>query len=293
MDLKTLPVVIITLLVAVILTAVVLVPVVNDAVSGEHTYRNEGYFHLQKYEDDFTFSWNYATPSVFTINGETVTYDNTDGSLKMIVLGKAFKITISNDNTLTFFGGGAYVSGNATYPEVTASLSSGTFSITNGTNSKNITSVTEVYSIAKDGPYVMKKYNVSAYLEDDSEIYATDQNFSGAYNILWHLEGTTTDMDYPNEFNSNITVTDPVIHGETRGDLYAIDSVTFTATVSTQSGVTYNISASEFVVPATVSTEYTNNMDPSTKTILSMIPLLVVLGLIVGAAGVLIIRRSE
>lgn len=281
------------------LLVVALTPMITDVTDPNKTYENEGYFNLEKYTDELTFSWDYTDPDVFTVNDEEVEYHNDSGMNVSVVLGERFAIRLTPNNAgISFYGAGTYISANATTPVITATLSEGSITVTNGTNSKVITNVTEVYSIANDGSYVMKKADSTAYLNSgseivaDSEIYATGQTFNGSNYIFWHMDGTIDDLKYPDEYDSGLTITNEAIHGQYStvcNDLYELNNITFTATAS--NSVVYNVTASYFVVPAEVTAEKTVHADSTLATVLNLLPLIVVIGLFMFLVGEFLYTR--
>lgn len=300
MDTKELTAILVVAMVGCVIVAG-FVPVVGESVSASTTFENDGYFKLDKYTDSYTFEWDYNDPSKLVINDETYEYTNTSGLALSIILGERFAVRLADNNAnISFFGAGTFVPANATYPNITVTYTGGTLTVTNGTNTKVISDVAEIYSYAKDGPYVMKKSTSPAYLNSgseiiaDSEIYASGQTFNGTNYIFWHMAGTIDNMVYPDTFDSALTVTNETIHGSyTAGynDLYTLDNITFTATASYQSGVTYNITASYFVVPAEVTAEKTIHADDNTASIISMLPFILIMGIVLMFVGVVIVRR--
>lgn len=301
MDNKLLTMVL-TITIGIIFAGSLMVPVINDVSATEDTLENDGYYHLKKYtaEDEVTFTWDYTNPTSFTINDETMEYTNESALAQSVVLGQRFAARLATNNTgLTFYGAGTYINANATTPTFTLSYSEGSISATNGTTTKPIADVSEIYVIATEGDYVMKVTDSVAYLNSgseivaDSEIYASGQTFNGGANIFWHLQGTIDNMEYPDVFDSNLTVTNEEIHGEYVADhknLYALDNITFTAT--TLGGTVYNITASYFVVPAEVTAERTQHLDTAEISLIAVIPVMVILALIMIAVQIITGRRD-
>lgn len=294
---KFLTVAIVASVVALIFGAVL--PVFADTSASEDTFTNEGYFYLDKYTDEYSFYWDSSDPDTFTVNGETVTYHNNSGFAVSLVLGKNFAVRFPSGNTnVSFYGAGTYVSTNAEKPTFTLTYSEGSVTATNGTDTKVISSVTEIYGIVDKGSYVMKKSTEPAYLNSgseviaDSEIYASGQTFNGSNYIWWHLEGTIDNMEYPEVFNNTYTVTNKQINGEyssSHEDLYKLNNIQFTVTAS--NAVVYNVTASYFVVPLEVTAERSVHMDGALATLFNLLPLLIGFGLVIGVAGIVLSRR--
>lgn len=294
MNIKEITMGIVATIVALVIVVVCAIPIISDSVATEDTYKNDGYFYVDKFTDTYTFSWNYNNPEVFVINGEEVEYTAETGSLSVSVFctDSCAMRYVNNTLTCNFYGGGTYISGNATYPEVTATLENGTLTVTNGTTTKPIANTTEVYSIVKDGPFVMKNKDKVAYLNGDSEIYASGQTFSGSAYIFCHLSGTIDDgISYgPDNLTfSNQTVN--YVENNTHEDLYELTSITFTAVNS--NNVEFNPVYSYFIVPAEVTAERTVQVDGATGDIITVIPVLMVLAILIGAVTLFIKTRRD
>ena len=291
---------IVGLVIALVVLGMVLVPFVTDATTTERTFKNEGYYNLDKTAEDFTFSWDYTSPTEFVINNETVTYTNTNAMDVSIVLGEKFAVRLQPQNAkVTFYGLGTYITADSINTTLTVTVESGTLTATNENTSKSVTDVTELYYISETGPYVMKKSDSIAYLNSgseivaDSEIYASGQTFNGAKSIFWHLEGTIDDMDYPDAFDNLLQISDETINGQYSNrynDLFELSNITFTA-YNTYQELSYNVTASYFVVPAEVTAELSQHASNIEITLYQMIPILVVLGLIVAIVGMFAYNR--
>lgn len=299
MDIKAFPALIVGVVVALVLAGAVL-PVFAETTSAETTFKNEGYFYLDKFTDSYTFFWDSTDPDNFTVNGETVTYHNDTTLAVSLVLGQNFAVRFpANNVSVSFYGAGTYISTNAENPTFTLTYSEGSVTATNGTNTKVISSVTEIYGLVEKGDYVMKNSTAPAYLNSgseviaDSEIYASGQTFNGSNYIWWHLEGTIENMEYPDTFNNTYTVTNETIHGAystNYEDLYVLDNLTFTVTAS--NSVVYNVTASYFVVPYEVTAEKSVHPDGPLTVILNVLPLLAIAGLVTGAVVWFINRKG-
>lgn len=290
---------IIGIVVAVVIASVVLIPIVDSATATTETYQNEGYVDMDKFADSYSLEWDASNPTIFTVNGEEVTYSNTFGTNVGIIIGKSFTVFLSANNSgITFYGNGTYVSTNATYPTFSLTYADGSVSATNTNASKVIQNVTEIYGMVEDGPYVMKKADAKAYLNSgseeysDSEIYMSMQSFSGVSNVFWHIDGTVEELNYPEIFNDTFTVTNKNISGTestSSKDLFILNNVSFTITASNE--VVCNVNVTSMVVPAEVTAEKSVHSDGITNTILSTIPIFVILGILMGIVGLMYFKR--
>ena len=68
METKGIITVAVTVTVAVIVLAGILMPVLTDATKTEETFTNKGYYRMSHYDSttDHTFAWDYQTPNVVT-----------------------------------------------------------------------------------------------------------------------------------------------------------------------------------------------------------------------------------
>lgn len=280
----------VTMTVGIIFIGALLAPVIEDTSATEDTFKNEGYFYLTKYtpDDDLTLEWDSTNPDTFTINGVDMTYHNDAGRPLSIILEKTMALRMNEDNArASFYRSGTFINTSETNPTFTFTYTGGTVTATNGATTKTYSDIAEIYCISPTGDYVMKKSDSPAYLNSgseiiaDSEIYASGLTYSGNNNVFWHLEGTIDDMEYPDTFNSNLTVSDQAIHGQydtKHNDLYVLDNLTFT--ITNQSSVVFNVTASYFIVPAEVTADRAQHLDAGEIAILAAIPLMAIAALV-------------
>lgn len=283
---------VVALAVSVILIGSVLMLAVNEASATEDTFKNDGYFHLKKYtsDDELTLEWDSTVPDTFTVNGETIIYHNGFGLAQSIVLGEAMTARLNDNNArISFYSAGNFINTSETNPTFTLTYSAGTVVVSNVATTRTYTDVAELYAISDNGDYVMKKATSPAYLNSgseivaDSEIYASGQTYNGNANVFWHLEGTIDDMEYPDTFNSNLTVSDEAINGKydsSHEDLYVLNDLTFKIT-NTVSGVVFNVTASYFIVPSEVTAERSAHMNDGEIALIAVIPVLIIASLVV------------
>lgn len=283
--------ILVTLTVGIIFVGALLGPVIKDTSATEDTFENEGYYHLVKYtlNDSLTFVWDSTTPDTFTVNDESITYHNESGFAQSVVLAETMAARLNDDNArISFYSGGNFINTSTDNPTFTLTYTEGTVVASNGTTTRTYSNVSELYVISEDGDYVMKKSTSPAYLNSgseivaDSEIYASGQTYNGSANVFWHLEGTIDDMEYPDTFNSNLTVSDEAINGqydEAHEDLFVLNNLTFKIT-NTSTGVVFDVTASYFVVPAEVTAERSQHLDSGEIAILAAIPLMAIAALV-------------
>lgn len=303
MDLRKNIMMIVSLMVAVIIALSVLVPVIQDTSASEDTFTNEGYYtmDLMTSSSTKTIRWEIATPNILTIDGEdfdTNTFAGSGRSYTVIGSDTVFiRYSASTSRTL-FQAFGADNSYNAystsdtmTYAEVT--ISGGTIAIASdksGYESASYSIGTECYAISLDGDYaVMKKTDESAYVLGDSPIrFMGITGTSGAasfgtYGVGTIDDGMTLSTMYVGSNYTTITFSDPVATKTAVSgyeDLYLLEKYTFTADIDgTEDDVTY----SYFLVPYEVTAERSVHVSTVEASLLNIIPLLVVIGIVMGA----------
>lgn len=270
--------------VGVILLSALLVPVLVDASADTDTLVNDGYFGMQKYtdSDSLELHWNLGDPTVFEVNGEPIKYVNTAGFDISVMLGPQFAVRINSTGaTCQFYGNGTYVSANAANPDLTVTYTEGNVYATNGTNTKNITGVSEVYCIASEdnAPYTMKRTDSIAYLKDDSSIFASGMTYFGTQVLFGNIVGTVDNLTYS---TGNYTISNKVVNVEDDPNhigTVKLESIEFDATNSAGT-LTNHVIYSYFVVPHEIISERTVQLGSATVAVLMAIPVLVIVGLL-------------
>lgn len=285
-----------------------LIPAISMATDTEDTLTNKGYFKMSYFDssDSHTISWTYENPSTLTVDGEdmeigfkvknsnvTIVADTnwllryyTDGN----GAGRAIRYIPSTGNTVDALSDSTHT--------ISLALSGGTLSGTIAGTSVSST-YTEAYVISEDGEYVMKNANEPAFIKGDSQIFGfgmtalntstgvqpspgTGFKFTGDYDdgvtgSVWRGSVNTSITD----INVNVTPVNGYV------DLYTFESITATAeltetvseeTVVTETELTYNY----VILPAEVTAELAIHADGPTRAILGMIPIIAVLGLLIG-----------
>lgn len=267
-----------------------MLPIFGDVSASEDTLKNDGYFYVDEFEE-FTFSWDYDNPTVFIVNDENVIFSNDTGLTVSVIAGNNFAVRYTaNGLTCNFYGGGSYITADATNKTLTCSLSEGSFSVSNGVSNKTMTGVTKCYVIQSEGPYVMKKSTSPAYMNEDSILFASGLTYSGNTYIFSNIVGTIDDATV------TVIASDPVVSDQSVNytevtshiDLYSLADITYKVT---NNNVVYNVTYSYFVVPAEVTAERTAHMTDVMSTIIQLVPLLAVVGLVLATIGYILYKR--
>ena len=298
--------------VGVLLFASLLIPMTNEAVATTNTFENDGYFYMQKItaEDTNTYTLTYeydpdATNHYsYTYNGEAINTDVWPAQPINVTLATngdtwLLRAGLNEYIGLQGFGGNINGGGHNSWKTV-ATFSSGTITVTY-TNAQGTegTPKTDSYTdlwIYSPTPtdYVMKKADKAAYMLDDSEYLAMGVTSMSAWNTVIQITGTVEDFTASIVYPPNLTttITNPVVIADDLSayvDLYALDKLTFTINDGT---TTVDATYSYFIIPAEVTAEKAVHADDSTRAIIGVIPVIVIVGLIAGIIGVVAVRRG-
>lgn len=288
----------ITVVVGVVLVSTMLFPIISDVSATEKTLTNDGLWRMKEIENGDT--WEKTSGGTWSYNDDDVLNYGTNGVWNACL----------GDNWLVRCNGnarGTFVSGTSTGAEVIAATDVITIS-GSGINSTATPSITG-YGYSATGEYVLTSPTVAPYVKSDTPLYATGlteiEGSSG--DVVIHFTGNIEDglavTGYARlggvQFDS-VTISDVVIDKtEVAGyvDLYVINAITFTITAPyTDNGetTTYTQDATytSYVVPYEVTAELSQHLNDTELTLVGIIPLLVVIGLILGVLAIFA-RRSE
>lgn len=300
---------IVSLAVGIIVTATVLIPVLNDAVATSDTMTNKGYYRMSHYDtndsEEITITWTYEQPKVITVNDVDVPIliDKTLPQRSITVIGDTSWVVRLEFNTSGDITGLAYIQSEGSIPRAlvsnsaTASLtmSAGTMEGTIGTTSVSNT-YTDLYVPSLNGPYIMKEYNTPAYIKNDSLIFAYGMTTIDGSHLGLEMSGNYADGLDTNLWRGSATFTidTPVIHATTESnhkDLYQIENITLTAN-KTATGADYDLTYSYFLVPYQVTAERSIHFTSDQIGIFSAIPVLVIIAILIMAASLIIKKRE-
>ena len=278
----------ITLTVGIILAGSLLMPVISDATTTEKTFNNTGLYYMEN--PDESISVKYLGDSQWEINGETLVYTNI-GATNIIVTDNTF---VRNNGQVR---GGVY----STWAAADLTISNGTVTGT-ATVSGSSTSISWTYDYIyvatnEKAANLMKSNTTAVYIKGDSEIIgmgvsgvkdASGTNTAAEFKVVVEdLEATVTST------NTNITVSNVKVNAtavDGYKDLYLFASVTFDAKWGDYtSSLTYNI----VIVPSSVTAELSNHLAPGEIAILNALPILIIVALVMMAAGALYLKRDD
>lgn len=269
----------------------VLIPAVSMATDTEDTFTNNGFFYVDSVAEGNSINYRYENSTLY-INGEQfgTPVDNTYSGLTVMYTEN---LNIRYDGTMKMRG--ILGNHNAQYLNLTVSAGTitGEWQSTGDTPSQVSTTYTIFYGIVADkSERVMCKS--PQYVNEDSFISASGitQIASTTWAIV-NIDGSIADgltINLHKDSNGTVldtfTVKDYTIdYSEVSGyeDLYQINKIDITVTDGEND---YDMVYTIFTVPAEVTAELSIHADAPTRAILNMIPILAVLGLLVGIIGI-------
>lgn len=302
MDTKGIIMSVVAVAVAVLVVVTCAIPIFASATETERTFTNEGYYRMSSVED-CTFVWNHTSPLSFIVNGENVTIPQ---SALNVGYGKSVIITdtkivrlfdVGEGNyALEIWGNGdPYVLGVNTTDNQDVTVNITTSSITwteSGESPVEYSHDGYAYVISNDGDYVMKKQDSPAYMTSDSVLIGGGiSTFKGTTYGVIHIDGNIEDVTItgiPDSTISNISIN---LDGKVSGyeGLYKFDNITFTTSYD---GEDASQTYSYLVVPSEVTVELSIHPSDVIISLLSVVPLLMVLGIVVAAVGMFLRNRA-
>lgn len=303
MDIKTIPAVIVGVMVALVLVGATM-PIWADTLATEDTFKNEGYYNMVYAETDgeLTAFWDHTKPHQITINGTDIALPENPPSFNLtIIAGDDWVVRYAGGNNVSVWGssGGAIGASVENSTDLTITASSGSMTATNTatTPDTKTLSYTSIYYVSDDGLYVMKDQNTRAYVLKDSPIHAIGMTYLGApisTSVQCIFDGTVGDgiTGEVNRAGEGATITDITLDSSTvnnYNDLYSIGSIT--ATVTNTSG-SVDVNYSVYMVPAEITADRSVSMSGALGALVSIIPLLIIAGLVIGAVTWFMLRKG-
>lgn len=289
----------ITLTIGVILAGSLLMPVISDATTTHVTFENAGYFDMKYTEtESVSLSWDHTDPHNITINGEVVALEESPAAPRTIICGDSWFVRYGGDS-LAWYASSGSAAGASVAGETDATLTAanGSVSFTGGTTTRTGT-YTYLYVVAEDGEFVMKTANDKAYLNGDSTIYAMGLTSNVlSQDVYVKSVGTPDDGITSTVFRYSgatpITVksvSDSFVTESAYLDLYSIEKFVITVTNGTNDA---DLIYSYFIVPAEVTAEKAVHFTDGENAIIAAIPVLIIAGLVIVAAGALYLKRDD
>lgn len=308
MEIKDLTAILVVAMVGCILVAG-FIPVMENTTDPDTTFKNNGFFYATYLDENSTdtLSWDHTDPHTLTVNGVDIDTTDMDSSYTSISLGFSDKwfIRFVLDTTVIYLydvdtagSGSTDYASPANEKDFLLECNAGvaTFTIGETTYTETISGDGLIIS-EKPAEYVMKKSTTSAYVSGDSFVYGvgrTDRalGVSGtSYNVVFKAnvdDGVTPIAYSPNTYTVTGSSVTYSAGSSDYLDLYVLSNCKLNLTDGVNSGtVTYN----QIFVPSEVTAEKAIHADANTATIISMIPIILILGIVLMFVGVVIVRR--
>ena len=298
----------ISIIIAVLVTVTILIPVVSESTIAYDTFANGEYYitmdKIDSTSEKRVIEWTKETNTSITVDGVEMTPNWDSVSI----------VATDTDIVRCTKQGGAYFInmvgatvpngiGNSNYDSVTVTIEDGTiefYGLIGDTPYTESASFTTAFCINPsnegDYSYIMKTPTAKAYVLGDSEIYGIGfSSFGGSWQNIFSISGTIDD-GITVSLVSTTLADDPVISNEQtvyetiddHKNLYKFEKETFTVTYN---DTDYSLTYSYVIVPAEVTAERSIHPDDATSTIINIIPLLVIVGIILGCVGLIAYRR--
>lgn len=292
--------------IGIIVLGSVLMPILDDATDTHDTFTNTGLYHMEKIDEsrDFVLKWEYASPNQVTLDGETIALSQggypltilfTEDIMLRVTYGASCDALGATDDlgATTLVGGS--VAGSV---DLTVTASSGTLTLTNGTDTKTYDTSAGMI-ISSDGPYVMKNYNTTAYMDGDTEFYVAGYTYRAlgvAYtNFVGIFSGTINGgIDPISYVPSTYTISDPTFtytaESDKYTDFYDFSGFSIGLTDGTNSGtVTYT----QLIVPVEVDAELSQHLTPGQNELLGVIPVMIIVAVLLGVVALVLRSRMD
>lgn len=284
----------IAVVVGVLLCATMLFPIISEATATDRTFDNSQYAYYDMKALEEGDSWAYAA-GTWTYNDQPITINN--------VGGDKISIVASNNEVVRQDGQARGTSYNGSNTDDVEAITVEGVDYLN-INDNNV-AYTSGYGAVPDGDYVLKKYDAAGYVKKDTPLWVTGfTNLTTSSNsqLIVHIEGTIDDgltiTVTPKAYApvTGITVGDYTINYESASEgvgLYKLTSVVFDVTGTfNEEEITTTFTYSTFVIPKEITAEKSQHLNDTEQTLVGIIPLLVIIGLVIGVLAIFA-RRAE
>lgn len=301
MEMKTIITVVITGMLGALVFGVML-PVFAETTSADTTFTNEGYYNLSKIDDNTntTIFWDHTHPYQLTVNDVVVSLNDVPDFQSVTIYGSDKLVLRYEDRgdaglVMQCFNDNSYYAVSIlSGVDMTVNVSGYTFSGTFGDSVTGDITSTSGYIIDPNGDYVMKNKDKIAYILSNSDMALSGVTTWNDVRLGIYADGSINDLSLTEIYSQSITdlTIGPVSVDSNKNnsfnDLYTIKDVKFSVNTD---GTSHDITYSYFIVPYEVTAEKTNHPDGPTTALMNLLPILIGIGLVVGIAGVVLVRR--
>ena len=306
MDIKTISVAFVAIMVGAVAFGAML-PIFQDVTATEDTFKNTGYFTVDKYtsDDSVIVSWDHTKPGIVTVGDTEITVNSPINKWVSLVVGDNWYFRYVHTDTQTeiqmSYGGVSTIgastqNGKDFVLECENGTATGTSYLSGEVSTTQTVAYTEIYVISENGEYyIMKDSDVTATMLKDSEFVGVGQTFISGGACIIRIEGTIEDGATVTVIGSTSPATidtDTIkINATPKNgyvDCYNLTSITFD--VNTSGGTTH-ATYSYFIVPSEVTAERAIHGDSGFNTIVNLIPLIIGMGLLLIAVWWFVVRK--
>lgn len=265
----------------------VLMPILDDATATTDKFTNDGIIRMTKYDDTASISvfWDHTKPHQITVNSIDIELPYASSGEFVLTSAGSASFLIRYSSTSATTGACAYVDASnnvaattAGGTDLTVTISAGSVSATNGTNTASGSYTGYLFMVSQDGDYVMKSATQLAYLNGDSEVYGIGRTKIGSPTYSIVIEGSINDGWTASVVQtSGPTLSDVTgVYSEVNDhlDLYSFDKITLIATAS---GTDYDVTYNQVIVPHEVSAERSVHFSGGQNAIFAAIPVMIIL----------------
>lgn len=306
MEVKKLTYGILTIIIAVVLVSAVLIPAISSSSTTTTTVEkeNEGYLYtMTDQAGDYTYSVDTSTYATL-LNGDALEFFSETSSTYLAgvatpTFDAMFKNTkVSNVDVISEGADGML---NPT----SFTLSNGTFTYSaykdgsTKTYTGTFDSDKALYAV-NGGNYAAFSGGASFSVNTGDTVYYTTSytSIGSTYNVAYRVSivnGVTT-VDYANKIVSGVVTPIDIAATCTYDDMATTNGVTtytnFTVTITSSSGEVSDFYPAYIVAPRTYTETITTEQTGAEFTLINIIPLLVLVGVMLGAVGLFISRRD-
>ena len=303
MEIGKIPVMIVSIVVAIVVCAGILIPAIDQSTETHKLYTNDGLYKMDKIDVDYTVNvtWDHTAPQVINFGSVAVDMQQYPAGTYTMIGSENFNMRYydlgSGNVGIQIYGDNQNYSANTTAgTDMAISISAGTMTANNGGTAKSYTIGDHgyIYDFDGDGKYVMKSAADPVYVLGDSDIVSINASIVytgvtvGSF-VSGNIDDGFTGSTYLNGAYSvtfgNITTQSDEVSGYK--DLYELSELDVEMT---QNGTTKTGLFKTLIVPAEVNAELAVHLDQSQIVVLSVIPLLILVAILI--AAVVLIGRE-
>ena len=305
MEIGKLPMAIVGITIAVIVCAVVLIPVVQESTQAYDTLTNEGIINAEILDatSEKTLTYDHTKPSIIVVDDVEIDLSSLSSPYSSLTIVFSDDWFIRYVSGLALFKCGtnsANVVDSATASnekDLSLTISSGSATIVIGETTYNYDIDGDGFMVTTDkSDYVVKTASSTSYVKSDSIVFGigrtdralgtsgTSFNFMGKASI----DDGVTPLYYSPQYNFGETESVNYTTDTTHLDSFMLTGFTFNLT---SGGVEHPTTYNQIFVPSEITVERSVHPDSTTTQLINVIPILVIIGIVMLAVGSMIYYR--